>query len=475
MKTINVLDIKSDKPAMQIWQEVAIWILGLLWLVLLFLRIFPHYTRQIDVTPVAQFVMVIACGLLSWVGAVFAKSLGVGAWVLGQRQVPIGLWRHWLLSGLKKSLFYFGLSVFAVVTFALPLPLPLPVSISWHGLTAVAVLSSVLGVSVLRGLALQGLAPRLWARVGPLLLVLILVGSVVGGGFAAVLSWIDKWPWIILFGVTVSWPMLALMLTRRGLEQVPRVRRQGVAIQATLWEKVKAYALRYTALTVGSDVAISGQTGTKRSAFLVGFGPIYLFWQFGLMTMRWGTGVQVGQVWWLGLITLIVSGSLVCKDLHWRMLLTPAGMRRGALGWHIALSTISGYFAGPMIVLGVVGTVALAFWPTSFFSFDLLTSYLARICIAPVHLVFAISVGTLILGTLHTRRWEWGLAILWGLAGLAGLVWGWIIDAPLSVFKVALFTVGYPYVFALLALSALAVWAANRLWTVEKLLRYAPK
>jgi hypothetical protein len=354
-----------------------------------------------------------------------------------------------------------------VVTFSLPTPAP------WHGLTAAAVMSSVLGVSMLRGLAFHGLAPRVWAWAAPLLVLLLFVGSIASGGFTVVLGWIDNWPWSILLSVSASWPMLALVLTRRWLGQVPQVRMQGAAMQLSLWKKAKTYAQRYTPLTIWYEAERLVPNATKRSAFRVMFLPAYLFLQPSFLPHSWGTGVPVWQVWVLGLMPMLASGTfLVCKDLHWRMLLAPAGMRRGALGWHIALSTATVSFIGTLIAAGAIGGVASAFLSISC---DSVTAYLARFCVGSLQLIFAISVGTLIRGTHHTRRWQLGLLSVWVLAGIAGLVWGLTFYTPLSLFEVKWFTVGYPYVFALLALSALAVWAANRLWTVDKLLRCAPK
>jgi hypothetical protein len=343
-----------------------------------------------------------------------------------------------------------------------------------------AVMSTVLGVSVLRGLALQGLVPRVGVWSAPLLVVLLLVGSVVSGGLSALFRWIGNLPWIILFGVTASWTMLALMLTRRWLGQVPQVRMEGLAVQANLWKKAKTYARRYTVLTSWAEVAVSGPNVTRRSVFQVMFWPLYLFLPVNVLNLSWGHGVQLWQLWVLGIPAQLASGFLVCKDLHWRRLLAPAGMRRGALGWHIALSTVTATFTGMLIAAGAVlvfGAAVLTLFQVPIGSLDLLTSYLARFCLASLQMTFAISVGTLIRGTQHTMRWQLGLLSVWILAGIAGLFWTWIFDAPLSLssFNVVLFTVGYPYVFALLALSALAVWVSNRLWTVDKLLRCAPK
>jgi hypothetical protein len=253
---------------------------------------------------------------------------------------------------------------------------------------------------------------------------------------------------------------------------------EGLAVQADLWKKVKTYARRYTPLTNWIEVAVSGSNVTRRSVFQVMFWPLYLFLPANMLTLSWGHGVPVWHVWVLGILAQLASGFLACKDLHWRKLLAPAGMRRGVLGWHIALSTATATFTGMLIAAGavvVVGAVVLTLFQGSFGSLDLLLPYLARICIAPVYLIFAISVATLIRGTEHANRWHLGLLALWCLAGTAGLVWGWINGAPLSVFEVALFTADYSYVLALLVLSSLAVLASNRLWTVDKLLRCAPK
>jgi hypothetical protein len=456
------------------WLEVWTWVVGLLWLTLVSFHYLSPSSATNDISPMAPFFLAIACGLVAWAGGVFAQLMGAGARVLGQRQVPTRLWSHWLRTGLKKALGYFGFLALVAVTFSLPATAP------WHGLTVMAVMSTALGVSVLRGLAFQGLVPRVGVWSAPLLVALLLVGSVVSGGLSALLRWIDNWPWIILFGVTASWTMLALMLIRRWFEQVPQVRMEGLAVQADLWKKVKTYARRYTPLTNWIEVAVSGSNVTRRSVFQVMFWPLYLFLPVNMLTLSWGHGVQLWQLWVLGMLAQLASGFLACKDLHWRMLLAPAGMRRGALGWHIVLSTATATFIGMLIAAGAVivaGAAALSLFQVSFGSLDLLTTYLARIGIAPVYLIFVISVATLIRGTQHTRRWQLGLLSVWVLAGIAGLFWTWIFDAPLSLssLKVVLFTVDYSYVLALLALSALAVWAANRLWTVDKLLRCAPK
>jgi hypothetical protein len=473
MKTINAMGRASGTPPLN-WLVMATWVLGFVWFIFMLSRYVSPASGQNDLIAAAPFVMATACGLLAWVGGVFAKSLGAGARVLGQRQVPTYLWRRWLLTGLKKTLVHSGFLALVVVTFSLPTPAP------WHGLTAAAVVSTVMGVSVLRGLAFQGLVPRVGVWAAPLLVVLLLVGSIWSGGLTALLRWIDNWPWIILLAVAAIWPTLALVRTRRWLGQVPKVRMQGAKMQLSLWKKAKTYARRYTPLTSWAELAVSGPNVIRRSVVQVMFWPFYLFLPANVLTLSWGHGVPVWQVWALGFLAQFASGFLVCKDLHWRMLLAPAGMRRGALGWHIAFSTATATFTGMSIAAGaviVVGAVVLTLFQASFGSLDLLVLYLARICIAPLYLIFVISVATLIRGTHHTRRWQLGLLSVWVLAGIAGLFWTWIFDAPLSMssFKVVLFTVGYPYVFALLALSALAVWASNRLWTVDKLLRYAPK
>jgi hypothetical protein len=468
MKAINAMGRVSGAPPLRLLVMVT-WVLGLAWFILMVLSYVSPVSGQNDVIAAAPFFMVIACGLLAGVGAAFAKSLGAGARVLGQRQVPTYLWRCWLQIGLKTSLVQAGFLVLVIATFSLPTSAP------WHGLTAAAVVSTVMGVSVVRGLAFQGLAPRVGVWSAQLLVVLLLVGSVVSGGLTAVWRWIDNWPWIILLGIVASWSMLALTLTRRWLGQVPQVRTHGAEVQLNLWKKVKVYARRYTVLTSWAEVAVSGPNVTRRSVFQVMFWPLYLFLPPNMLTPSWGHGVPVWHVWVLGILAQLASGFLVCKDLHWRMLLAPAGLRRGALGWHIARSTATVSISGPLIVVGVFGAAALAFLPTSSFAHDVLTPYLARIGIAPLYLIFVISVGTLIRGAQHTGRWQWGLVTLWSFAGIVALVWGWINGAPLLVFKAALFTVDYSYAFALLVLSALAVWASNRLWNVDKLLRCAPK
>ncbi|MES2952679.1 MAG: hypothetical protein V4858_29470 [Pseudomonadota bacterium] len=463
MKRINVLAGGHGTGWPNTRLRGSTWALGLSWCGIFLMGYALASSAQVT-AAVVLLSIVAACGLVAWLGGEFAQSLGAGARVLGQRQVPTRLWRQWLLAGLKRTLLHSGAFALAAGTFAMLVYSP------WHGLAAAAIVFLVMSLSVLWGLARQGLAPRVWSWVAPVLILLPLVGAGWGGGVAHTLRGIDHLPWIVLFCSVASGSILALVLPRRWLEQAPQVRARSFVDAVDIWKDMKGRVLRYTPLTAWAEGANPASDAPKRSVYVVMFWPVY--WLINpTMLMPWGTGIPAWQVWLLGLIALLTSTLLVCKDLHWRRMLAPAGMRRGGLGWHIAVSTATVNFIGLLIAIAV-GTVAVRVFAPSI-SLDSVATYLAGFCLAPVQLVFAISVGTLIRGTGYTRWWLWGLVTVWVLAGIAVLGLG-------SVFGVVSlrsewFVADSPYVLSLLVLSAMALWLANRLWTVDKLLRCAPK
>ena len=91
----------------------------------------------------------------------------------------------------------------------------------------------------------------------------------------------------------------------------------------------------------------------------------------------------------------------------------------------------------------------------------------------PLQLGFAIAVGTLIRGASGTKRWQLGLIALWGFGG--GALWIFGLFVGFGFMEAKCFTVCFPYLVGLVLVSAWAIWLANRLWTVEKLLHSAPR
>lgn len=455
---------------------MSTWALGLLWSVLVPMRYFFPAVAPNDIAPVALFFMAVACGLVAWLGGVFTQSLGAGARVLGQRQVPTRLWRQWLRAGTKKTLVHSGMLALAVATLSLPEPAP------WHGLTAAAIVSLLMSLSVARGLAFQGLAPRVWAWAAPILVLLLLVGFSMAGGFASALRWIDSWPWIVLFGAAASWPVLALVTYRRWLKCMPVLRTGAVGVPQGLWPRCRKLALRYTPLTGWELSPQLARNAARRNVFQVMYVPAGLFLFFSNLLAHPVIGQSVlVRLGMLGIFVIVVSTGLVCKDLHWRMLLAPGGMRRGRLGWHIALSSATSYFLGLLFFgVAVFGAVSLVrgsvvlhlILDGSWVSFTHGIAFL-------MELVFAVSVATMIRGTTYHKRWIAGLTVVWALVVLALLLVllprGPFHGDSFLAFALEPFKLDLRYMLTLVLLSAMALLCANRLWTIDKLLQSARK
>ncbi len=440
---------------------VATWALGLLWLVLVPLRHFLPTSAPHDIAPVALFFMVPACGLAALLASAWADSLATWIKVLGERQVPTQLWRQRLRRGMTDAMKLWALLVLAVATVSWTGPGP------WHWLTGAALISVVMVTIAANVLATRGLVPRYWRWV---LLIGFLFGLATGKlGFSGALQWVNTWPTVVLVCLGVGWPLLTLVLWRRWLERMPKARWVSSMPSASLWERLRKHVLRYVPLSLSTHHALAVSGRTQRAAWhVVSLLPLVLMnpnW-FG---QKWGDGVGWAQLWILGFVTLFTASMLVCKDLHWRMLLAPAGLHRGRLAWHIAVSTAT-LWAWGLLLIATVG-IAVG-WGFLDVSWARVLGYLSNFCVLPVQLIFAISVATLMRSTLQPML-QGALVAVWGVGGLTVvyLTGAWSAT-PLSP---PLFTLGWDSVAVLLALSTSALWVANRLWTVDKLLQCRSK
>lgn len=415
--------------------------------------------------PGGEVFFLVLVGVISaWLGHVLGLSLGTGARVLGQHLVPMPLWRRWVLSSLKQTLVLWAVLAGCAVTVLLPTQAP------WHGLTGAAVVSMAVGLSALRTLAVQGLAPGFWAWAGPLGLLYALVGSEGARGVTHALRSADALPWAALLAAALSWPALSLVLSARWFRQVPQAKAQGPVSATAMWQHARRFVLRYTPLTAWVDEVYPASAGYRRFVVMRTLWALYVFLNPAFLGQPWGSAVPVWQLWVLGLVSFVVSANLVCKDLHWRMLLAPARVKGRALGWHIVFSTATVYGVVLIVSGSLIVAAVLLFLPIGF---SRVTEYLARFYLAPVQLVFAIAVGTLIRGASGTKRWQLGLIALWFFGG--GALWFFGFFVGFGFIEAKCFTVGFPYLVGLVLVSAWAIWLANRLWTVEKLLHSAPR
>jgi hypothetical protein len=126
-------------------------------------------------------------------------------------------------------------------------------------------------------------------------------------------------------------------------------------------------------------------------------------------------------------------------------------------------------------VLFAAFLVAAGAWLFLPIPFGKLMAYLPAFVVAPLQLVFAISLGTLIRGANVPQIWRWVVIAMWLFGGVVVFALGRASGDSHIYFKIVCFKVDYAYVLSLLLLSALSIWVANGLWTVEKLLRSAAR
>lgn len=460
MSTANVLGRVREKPR-RATLTIATWALGLLWWVLAPLHFILLTTTSHHIAPVALFFIAAVCGLAAWLAVASVDSLSSWAKVLGQRQVPTRLWHQRLQCALTDALKLWALLGLAVATVSWAGPAP------WQWLTGVALVSVVLVLAAAAALATRGWVPLYW-RWGPVIGVgcTLAIGK---HGFSGALQWINTWPAAVLVGLGVLWPLLTWILWRQWLERTPTTRRVGSMPSASLWGRFKKYVHRYVPLSFSTLYTFGPPGRTHRTAWHVILVPAGVLVNPNVFATKWGDGVSWVHLWILGFFALFSATVLVCKDLHWRMLLAPAGLHRGRLAWHIALSTATLWALALLsIATGAIGVA----WGFLDMPWTMVLRYLSNYYVLPVQLIFAISVATLVRGVLQSM-WLVAVLTVWGAGGLVYLyVARPGLDTP---FLPALFSLGWDSVGVLLALSAVTLWVANRVWTVDKLMQCAPK
>lgn len=460
----------SEMQALHLGNRLIDWfkpvwylLLGTFWLMVIMLRVLTPDWGQRDLEGVALFLVALSCAVMAGFGVRHARSLAEGARVLGQRQVPTAFWRRWQLACVKETSLLWGIALIGVVT----LVLPSHRMVNW--VTAAALVSASLTASTLWTLARQRLLPSWWQWcLAGASLVALLATSLGTLHVADALEFIDHLPGLLLLPIVASWPLLVAVLMRQWANQPPQAR-EGTCVSAgTLWESLRAYSRRYTPL----QFMLSGTSVTPvRAATL--FGP---FWSAAFLVLtvvtnpyffqlKAGDSFGTWQLLALGGLVGYTAMSLVCKDLHWRWLLAPGGLRPGRLGQHIFFSTLAPLFAGILAFVAVAWFLFCALYGAST---DVFLNYLLRFQLLPLHLCFAVSVGTCIRGLAHPGRWLAGIFVVWLIYAVGSFS---KLAAELGAAKQAgWFTTGPEYVGTLLAASAVAIVLANRLWTVDKLM-----
>ncbi len=402
-----------------------------------------------------------ACCLLAWLqGNILAQFLARGAAVLGQRQVPQCLWADWLRVALLQTA-----RIWCVVVLACIVLLSAPAS-PWRWPTAAALVSLLMVLSLLRTLSSQGL---LAAAVGWVVgggLFAVVVGFIATTGLASVLDAIAGWPMVLQILLLVGGPAAALGLHSRWVGATPRLLRP-FSLPLAAWNWLKRELGRYYGLNYfGARQGQVQAQGAQRAGLIAPVMPLMLFFTFGPQLQRtassWDSSLELSHLLMLLLMVVIYLPNLLCKDLHWRMLLAPGGLRRGRLGFYIARSTAEQTFITASALLLVAWALSTVFPGVPVL--DVL-GLLQHFALLPLQLFFAISVATL-LRSLPRAGWIMGGLIVVLVVSFVA----WFTYRSARPPAPDWFRAGPGYVALLVALSGAAIALSNRLWTAQKLM-----
>ena len=381
-----------------------------------------------------------------------AQGLHDAVRVLGAQRTPDALWRAWLRGWLATVTRYWAaVSIGATVQLAMP-------ASSTFWLAAPALLSLLLCLAALRAMAQAGLAPPACRPAAKLaVFAAILVLALVKGPGAA-LAWFAALPAALLLVFSLAWPALAWTAWRRyggkppAYGAVPPVPRRV--------NRAATFMKRYTVLQWQPPTPVEDapqDAGPLHKVAMLMNGEI-LFYVILLQlhTVHWNSTATPLRAIGLFFVSMMATGKLAVRDLHWRGLLLPGGLQRKRIGTHILLSTLTFQFAAMLLVAAVylAARIGLGAAPA-----DALASVL-DVAILPLELVFVTS-GAVLVRTLRPLA----LGLLIGAAAAAGL------GALYAGYDTLRWSIGPGYVLFLAAGTATCTWLANRRWTPEKLLR----
>jgi hypothetical protein len=450
----------------QIAFRVALTFFSLCWTVVMLVRLRLPDSNQESTQGLVVFVVGAACWTAASQSTLLARSWSVMARVLRARQVPATLWRQSLHDSLKSASRIWAALAFGVVSVLLPAHSPF----SW--LTALALMALVLMLALLARLAAAGLIPRFWFWVFPLTFVLGLSSVFTEGGFWSLVNFLNALSWVLQLAVCLSAPALLVWLQQRWCSGPPQAMEVPLGMNLPLlFKKLKDWFAQYVPLTQRLGQTAAAARGPQNYVVNMVLLPLLVVTQStGGFAQPLGSPLTVSHVLMFGFMVLMVNANMVCKGLHWRLLLAPGGPHRARLGWNIAISTATLYTLGFLAILGlgVAGVSAVSGEPLR-----VIAGLAAQIAPLPFELVFAIALNTLIRGTRHPLRWFVLLVLVWLVVLIALFTSRGAYSG--SYLSLAPLVVDFPYLLSLLALSFLALWASNKLWTVERLLQCTPR
>ncbi|MES2756100.1 MAG: hypothetical protein V4693_01900 [Pseudomonadota bacterium] len=428
-------------------------IFGVVWIVMMFAstNMARGVSSGISRVLVAGFLLVAA------IGATEMRALARAGEVIGAQQMPAALWRKWVRACIVETSLLWA---FVGVGMALLLA-SRGSSMPWPA--AIALLSSGLCVGATCMLAQYSMAPKNLGWLANVVAAAMLLAALYFGPPRA-LAWFVDLPLPLLAMLALSWPLLAVVLAlewrRTPVAGSALPSASGRKWLASLSKRIQRYAPLDAAWARQSHA----QQSTARSRLnWAGKNAFYWFLFYGMLVpLRWDQQPDLRHLVSLALLCLIMSNTLVARDLHWRWLLTPGG-RAGSIVSRIFVPTVGIYL---LALAGVLLTKML--WVRLVLGTEVQPLIEPVVSHVPVlaAIGFAVSAGLVIRAIPRRLAVETFTGLLfvglWVYARAVGHATLW--KAPAA---------GGFYTVTLVACTCILLLVAKRMWTKEKLLACA--
>lgn len=423
------------------------------WIVTMFVSLAaPGINTAIAPVLEASSLLAFAIGTIQMKGLVRARD------VLGGQPVPLSLWRTWVRASVTETSLAWAFMAACMGTLLASHGSSMP----WPG--AVALLSSSLATGALCVLAQYAMAPKKLGWLANTAAAAMLLAALYFGP-GRVVTWFVSLPLPMLALLALSWPALGAVLALRlrsqsgagsGLPRAPRHKWLGSAAN---WLR------RYTPLDATWARQPQAQRATAHSRLEWIRRNAFYWFLFGssLTPLRWEKEADLRQLLSLVLLCLIMSETLLARDLHWRWLLTPGGWRAGRIASDIFASTVTIIYLA--IAAGLLVPTLWASLVMGPIAVVVIEGFASHVLVL-AEISFAVSVGLVIRALPHRTL------VTWAIGGVVAALWIYtraVGEAALSKAPPA----GVFYAVALVVSGYAILRVADRLWTKEKLMACA--
>jgi hypothetical protein len=440
--------------------KILLALFGVCWIVLLPFTV----SRTLGAPEGIAALLVWACIVIAIVATRRIEALYDARRVLSAHRTPATQWQAWTRETLLAITGYW-----ALICTSLAVQMALPGS-AFYWLAGPAVLSLALCATVQRVRSRIGLAGQAWKWAINIACAALVFCAISGPRFTGLGDWISALPTAALLACFLSWPAMAYMLLRQWRTTSVDDRSIAAKPVAAKTGMIVSFFKRYSMLRWDDSIADENQHArqTLATRVLNTFSGEIFFYIILLQTLpvHWGDSASPLRLVGLYVVCLVTASRLMVRNLHWRSLLLPGGMRRKRLGTHIFAATLG-------LQLLALPFVALIYFAASVTLGTPPQEALLRIASAAI-LPFELALTTALAVALRAS----GKRRLIVIAGIGPFVIGiaYQLLAPRLAGSPFLlmspqWTIGPVYVLVLATCTVILLWLANRMWTVEKLFR----